>query len=69
MQQELNSAAANLNDASGHVVASVRNPVQLADSSRHFGDAYKDLLGIGMEMAGQSKVSLILFNYLFYLIK
>jgi talin len=56
LQQELNSAAANLNDASADVVSSVRSPTQLAASSRTFGTAFGDLLGVSMEMAGQTKV-------------
>ncbi|KAJ9593984.1 hypothetical protein L9F63_014625, partial [Diploptera punctata] len=55
LQQELNSAAASLNDASAEVVSSVRSPTQLAASSRHFGSAFGDLLGVSMEMAGQTK--------------
>ncbi|PNF41180.1 Talin-1 [Cryptotermes secundus] len=55
LQQELNSAAANLNDASADVVSSVRSPTQLAASSRTFGSAFGDLLGVSMEMAGQTK--------------
>lgn len=55
LQQELNSAAANLNDASADVVSSVRSPTQLASSSRTFGTAFGDLLGVSMEMAGQTK--------------
>ncbi|XP_063237314.1 talin-1 isoform X2 [Bacillus rossius redtenbacheri] len=55
LQQELNSAAANLNDASSEVVSSVRSPIQLASSSRHFSSAFGDLMGVSMEMAGQTK--------------
>ncbi|KDR19212.1 Talin-1 [Zootermopsis nevadensis] len=55
LQQELNSAAANLNDASADVVSSVCSPTQLATSSRTFGTAFGDLLGVSMEMAGQTR--------------
>ncbi|XP_049847483.1 talin-1 isoform X1 [Schistocerca gregaria] len=55
LQQELNSAAANLNDASAEVVQSVHSPAQLAASSRQFGSAFGDLIGVSMEMAGQTK--------------
>ncbi|XP_046398722.1 talin-1 isoform X1 [Ischnura elegans] len=55
LQQELNSAAAGLNDASSEVVASVRSPVKLASSSKQLGSAYEELLGVTMEMAGQTK--------------
>ncbi|XP_015597713.1 talin-1 isoform X2 [Cephus cinctus] len=54
LQYDLNNAAANLNDASSNVVSSVRSPVQLASSSEQFTNAFGDLLGVGMEMAGQT---------------
>ncbi|KAL0267697.1 UNVERIFIED_CONTAM: hypothetical protein PYX00_009891 [Menopon gallinae] len=57
LQQELNVAAANLNDASTEVVTSVRSPAQLAQSSKQFGNAFSDLMGVSMEMAGQTKDS------------
>ncbi|EZA56621.1 talin-1 isoform X2 [Ooceraea biroi] len=56
LQSDLNNAAANLNDASSNVVSSVRSPVQLANSSKHFTNAFGDLLGVGMEMAGQTTI-------------
>nr|CAD7439651.1 unnamed protein product [Timema bartmani] len=56
LQQELNSAAAHLNDASSDVVSSVRSPTQLATTSRNFSSAFGDLMGVSMEMAGQTKV-------------
>ncbi|KAG7189022.1 hypothetical protein KM043_008615 [Ampulex compressa] len=56
LQNDLNNAAANLNDASSNVVSSVRSPVQLASSSKQFTNAFGDLLGVGMEMAGQTTV-------------
>nr|CAD7194456.1 unnamed protein product [Timema douglasi] len=55
LQQELNSAAAHLNDASSDVVSSVRSPTQLATTSRTFSSAFGDLMGVSMEMAGQTK--------------
>lgn len=55
LQQELNNAAANLNEASTEVVTSVESPVQLASSSKEFGAAYHDLLNVSMEMAGQTR--------------
>ncbi|CAG2062712.1 unnamed protein product, partial [Timema podura] len=55
LQQELNSAAAHLNDASSDVVSSVRSPTQLATTSRNFSSAFGDLMGVSMEMAGQTK--------------
>ncbi|KAK4884901.1 hypothetical protein RN001_001172 [Aquatica leii] len=57
LQDELNNAAANLNDASTDLVTSVRSPVHLASSSKDFGVAYSELLNISMEMAGQTKDS------------
>ncbi|XP_061940107.1 talin-2 isoform X5 [Apis cerana] len=56
LQSDLNNAAANLNDASSNVVSSVRSPVQLASSSKQFTNAFGDLLGVGMEMAGQTAI-------------
>ncbi|XP_044738316.1 talin-1 isoform X2 [Chrysoperla carnea] len=55
LQQELNSAAANLNDCSTDVVTSIKSPVQLAKSSKNYGNAFGDLFGLSMEMAGQTK--------------
>ncbi|KAJ8958588.1 hypothetical protein NQ318_016309 [Aromia moschata] len=54
LQQELNTAAANLNEASSSVVQSVRSPIQLASTSKDFAVAYHDLLTVSMEMAGQT---------------
>ncbi|XP_076659922.1 talin_middle and talin-RS domain-containing protein rhea isoform X2 [Halictus rubicundus] len=56
LQSDLNNAAANLNDASSSVVSSVRSPMQLASSSKQFTNAFGDLLGVGMEMAGQTTI-------------
>ncbi|XP_053998839.1 talin-1 isoform X3 [Hylaeus anthracinus] len=56
LQSDLNNAAANLNDASSSVVSSVRSPVQLANSSKQFTNAFGDLLDVGMEMAGQTTI-------------
>lgn len=55
LQQELNTAAANLNEAGSEVVVSVQNPLQLSSSSKDFSSAFHDLLTISMEMAGQTK--------------
>lgn len=55
LQQKLNTAAANLNEASSDVVTSVRNPAQLASSSKDFGSAFYELLSVSMEMVGQTK--------------
>ncbi|XP_046743830.1 talin-1 isoform X2 [Diprion similis] len=54
LQQNLNTAAADLNDASSNVVSSVRSPVQLASTSKEFTNAFGELLGVSMEMAGQT---------------
>ncbi|CAG9829306.1 unnamed protein product, partial [Diabrotica balteata] len=54
LQHELNTAAANLNEASSSVVESVYSPIQLASTSRDFASAYQDLLNVTMEMAGQT---------------
>ncbi|KAK9743863.1 FERM central domain [Popillia japonica] len=55
LQNELNTAAANLNEASADVVTSVKSPAQLASSSKDFSSAFYELLQVSMEMAGQSK--------------
>ena len=55
LQQELNTAAANLNEVSAEVVSSVRVPEQLASSSKDFSSAFHELLQVSMEMAGQTK--------------
>ncbi|XP_037295734.1 LOW QUALITY PROTEIN: talin-1-like [Manduca sexta] len=55
LQTELNSAALGLNSASSEVVQSVDEPAALADSSQHFGQAFNRLLGVSMEMAGQTE--------------
>uniref|UniRef100_A0A6P7FNN2 Talin-2 isoform X4 n=1 Tax=Diabrotica virgifera virgifera TaxID=50390 RepID=A0A6P7FNN2_DIAVI len=54
LQHELNTAAANLNEASSSVVESVYSPIQLASTSRDFASAYQDLLNVTVEMAGQT---------------
>ncbi|XP_060536716.1 talin-1 isoform X2 [Cylas formicarius] len=54
LQQELTTAAANLNEASSGVVHSVHSPVQLASSSKDFSSAFRELLDVSMEMAGQT---------------
>ncbi|CAH1114601.1 unnamed protein product [Psylliodes chrysocephalus] len=54
LQQELNTAAANLNEASSSVLQSVHSPVQLASTSKDFASAYRDLLNVTVEMAGQT---------------
>ncbi|XP_032666457.1 talin-1 isoform X3 [Odontomachus brunneus] len=56
LQSDLNNAAASLNDASSNIASSVRSPVLLANSSKQFTNAFGDLLGVGMEMAGQTTI-------------
>lgn len=56
LQQELNTAAAGLNEASTQVVSAVRSPAHLEKASNKLGSAVGDILGVGMEMAGQTKV-------------
>jgi talin len=62
LQQDLQTAAANLNDASTGVAVSVGSPGELADSSKRFGSAFTDILTICMEMAGQNNVIISIFN-------
>lgn len=73
LQQELTTAAANLDQATSGVVHSVDSPVststsnrcfclyllcsvqvQLASSSKDFSSAFRDLLEVSMEMAGET---------------
>lgn len=49
LQQELNTAAANLHDASSDVVVSVHNPTELAYCSKEFSSAFHDLLTVSNE--------------------
>ncbi|KAJ2939257.1 hypothetical protein O0L34_g13352 [Tuta absoluta] len=56
LQSELNAAAVGLSSASSEVVSTVDRPAALADSSTQFGDAFNRLLGVSMEMAGQTEV-------------
>ncbi|CAH2056203.1 unnamed protein product, partial [Iphiclides podalirius] len=55
LQTELNAAAVGLSTASSDVVQAVEQPEALADSGRHFGQAFNRLLGVSMEMAGQTE--------------
>ncbi|KPJ17353.1 Talin-1 [Papilio machaon] len=55
LQSELNAAAVGLSTASSDVVQAVEQPDALADSGRHFGQAFNRLLGVSMEMAGQTE--------------
>ncbi|XP_049882474.1 talin-1 isoform X3 [Pectinophora gossypiella] len=55
LQSELNAAAVGLSSASSEVVQSVERPDSLARSSRQLGDAFNRLLGVSMEMAGQTE--------------
>lgn len=61
LQTELNAAAIGLSTASSDVVQAVEQPDALADSGRHFGQAFNRLLGVSMEMAGQTEVTANLF--------
>lgn len=52
----LGSAAADLNDAAGEVVATAReSPTRLAWTSKTYSSSFVYLMGVGMEMAGQTK--------------
>ncbi|XP_025831317.1 talin-2 isoform X1 [Agrilus planipennis] len=55
LQEDLNKAAVLLNETSTQIVNSVRNPTQLASSSRQFGSAFSDLLDTAMKLIGQTK--------------
>ncbi|XP_049542134.1 talin-2 isoform X2 [Anopheles darlingi] len=54
LQSELKSAAEQLNNAGGQVAHSYESPIKLANTSQEFCQAYKDLLTVTLEMAGQT---------------
>lgn len=62
LQVELNTAAAGLNEASTGVVSSVGSPNKLANASKKLGNAVGDVINVGMEMAGQTKVINLFFR-------
>lgn len=55
LQNDLKSAANNLSSAGGRVAQAYASPIQLANKSQDFCGAYKDLLTITLEMAGQTQ--------------
>ena len=55
LQNELKTAANTLNTAGGRVAQSHNSSVKLANTSQDFCSAYKELLTISLEMAGQSQ--------------
>ncbi|XP_022115337.2 talin-1 isoform X5 [Pieris rapae] len=54
LQTELNAAAVGLSTASSDVVSSVEQGT-LSASGRHFGDAFNRLMGVSLELAGQTE--------------
>ncbi|CAK1549078.1 unnamed protein product [Leptosia nina] len=54
LQTELNAAAVGLSTASSDVVSSVEQGT-LSSSGRHFGDAFNRLMGVSLELAGQTE--------------
>ncbi|XP_055631381.1 talin-2 isoform X3 [Toxorhynchites rutilus septentrionalis] len=54
LQNELKGAAENLNTAGGHVAQSYDSSIKLANSSQEFYHAYKELMTVTLEMAGQT---------------
>ncbi|XP_055385289.1 talin-2 isoform X2 [Condylostylus longicornis] len=55
LQNELKLAAENLNTSGREIVQGYASPQWLATSSQAFSIAYKDMLSVSMEMAGQAK--------------
>lgn len=56
LQSNLNTAAANLNEATGNVVTSARGtPIQLSSSAKNFGNRFGELMDCGVEIIGQTK--------------
>ncbi|XP_055324815.1 talin-2 isoform X2 [Sitodiplosis mosellana] len=54
LQNELRTAANNLNEASGEVAKAYSSPPWLAVVSQNYSVVYKDLLSCALEMAGQT---------------
>ncbi|KAL1396890.1 hypothetical protein pipiens_010173 [Culex pipiens pipiens] len=54
LQNELKSAADNLNSAGGQVAHSYDSSIKLANTSQEFYHAYKELMTVTLEMAGQT---------------
>ena len=58
LQTMLGNAAADLNDAAGEVVSTAReSPTRLAWTSKTYSSSFVYLMGVGMDMAGQTKDS------------
>lgn len=55
LQNDLKTAANNLSLACGKVAQAYASPIQLANKSQEFTSAYKELLTIVLEMAGQTQ--------------
>lgn len=55
LQSELKHAAETLNNTGNQIVQWYSSSTRLASSSQNFAGAYKDLLSVAMEMAGQTK--------------
>lgn len=55
LQNELKSAAENLNEAGGDVAKAYGSPAMLATVSQNYSVVYKDLLHAALEMAGQTQ--------------
>jgi talin len=56
LQTDLACFATNLNDSSSQILSSIKSPVELAILSKEFTTAFKDLIGIGIEIAGQTVI-------------
>lgn len=56
LQNDLRTAADNLSQSCGRVAQAYASPVQLANKSQEFCFAYKELLTIALEMAGQTQI-------------
>ncbi|KAL7051692.1 hypothetical protein ACKWTF_004575 [Chironomus riparius] len=55
LQTDLKTAANNLSTAGGRVAQAYSSPIQLANTSQDFCGAYKELLTVTLEMAGQTQ--------------
>ncbi|GAB0095550.1 talin-1 [Sergentomyia squamirostris] len=62
LQTELKYAAENLNTAAGRIVQAHASPAHLASTTQDFSQAYKELLTVSLEMAGQTKDEVVRNN-------
>lgn len=57
LQQELHTSAISLSTATNEVISSVNSPKHLATASKEMGNAFGNLVEVGMEIVGSTNVS------------